>query len=94
MQNGEGQYQEKNELNFRTIFNSRNEAGNVQAYDNLVEYLNKTVEEVIIDYYNSDEFEEFRANEEIIEYDGAFYKEKKFSLLQDYGFLRLIKGHY
>ena len=40
------------------------------------------------------EFEEFRANEEIIEYDGAFYKEKKFSLLQDYGFLRLIKGHY
>ena len=65
-----------------------------QAYDNLVEYLNKTVEEVIIDYYNSDEFEEFRANEEIIEYDGAFYKEKKFSLLQDYGFLRLIKGHY
>ena len=94
MQNGEGQYQEKNELNFITILNSRDEAGNVQAYDNLVEYLNKTVEEVIIDYYNSDEFEEFRANEEIIEYDGAFYKEKKFSLLQDYGFLRLIKGHY
>ena len=84
----------KNELNFITILNSRDEAGNVQAYDNLVEYLNKTVEEVIIDYYNSDEFEEFRANEEIIEYDGAFYKEKKFSLLQDYGFLRLIKGHY
>ena len=94
MQNGEGQYQEKNELNFITIFNSRDEAGNVQAYNNLVEYLNKTVEEVIIDYYNSEEFDEFRANEEIIEYDGAFYKEKKFSLLQDYGFLRLIRGHY
>lgn len=94
MQNKEGQNQEKNALNFSRIFKLRNKAGNLQAYDNLVEYLNKTMEEVIKDYYTSDEFKNFIANEEIIEYDKAFYKEKKFSILQDYGFLRLIKGQY
>ena len=94
MQNKEGQHQEKNALNFSRIFKLRNKAGNLQAYDNLVEYLNKTMEEVIKDYYTSDEFKNFIANEEIIEYDKAFYKEKKFSILQDYGFLRLIKGQY
>ena len=94
MQNKEGQHQEKNALNFSRIFKLRNKAGNLQAYDNLVEYLNKTMEEAIKDYYTSDEFKNFIANEEIIEYDKAFYKEKKFSILQDYGFLRLIKGQY
>ena len=94
MQNKEGQNQEKNALNFSRIFKLRNKAGNLQAYDNLVEYLNKTMEEAIKDYYTSDEFKNFIANEEIIEYDNAFYKEKKFSILQDYGFLRLIKGQY
>ena len=94
MQNKEGQNQEKNALNFSRIFKLRNKAGNLQAYDNLVEYLNKTMEEVIKDYYTSDEFKNFIANEEIIEYDKAFYKEKKFSILQDYGFLRLNKGQY
>ena len=76
------------------MFKLRNKAGNIQTYDNLVEYLNKTMEEAIKDYYTSDEFKNFIANEEIIEYDKAFYKEKKFSILQDYGFLRLIKGQY
>ena len=94
MKNGEGQSQEKNALNFITIFNSRNEAGNIQAYDRLVEYLNMTMEEVIIDYYNSKEFENFITNEKIIEFDIEFYKEKKFSILKDFGFLRLIKGKY
>ena len=94
MQNGEGQYQEKNALNFRRISNSRNEAGNIEAYENLEEYLNMTIENAIIDYYNSEEFEKFKANEEIIEYDRAFYQEKKFSILEDFGFLRLIKGNY
>ena len=94
MQNGEGQYQEKNALNFRRISNSRNEAGNIEAYENLEEYLNMTIENAIIDYYNSEEFEKFKANEEIIEYDRAFYQEKKFSILESFGFLRLIKGHY
>ena len=89
MQNGEGQYQEKNALNFRRISNSRNEAGNIEAYENLEEYLNMTIENAIIDYYNSEEFEKFKANEEIIEYDRAFYQEKKFSILEDFGFLRL-----
>ena len=53
-----------------------------------------TMEEVIIDYYNSDEFENFITNEKIIEFDIEFYKEKKFSILKDFGFLRLIKGKY
>lgn len=94
MEKGNGQNQKKNAENFATIFNSRNEAGNIQAYENLINFLNKTVEDVIRDFYHSDEFEKFKLDEEIQKYDDAFYQEKKFRILQDFGFLTLIKGDY
>ena len=92
MKNGDQHLQEKNRLNFIKIFNSRNEAGNIQAYDKFVEYLNMTAEEIVIEFYNSDEFKKFKTNKEIIEMDKAFFQEKKFSLLEDFGFLKLIRG--
>ena len=94
MQNGNGQYQIKNEENFNTILNSKNQAGNIEAYEELVNFLNSTVEEVINKYYASQEFENFKSKSEIIAADNAFFKEKKFSLLQNGGFIRLIKGDY
>ena len=94
MQNGNGQYQIKNGENFITILNSKDHAGNIEAYEELVNFLNSTVEEVINKYYASQEFENFKSKSEIIAADNAFFKEKKFSLLQNGGFIRLIKGDY
>ena len=94
MQNGNGQNQIKNGDNFITIFNSKNQAGNIEAYEELIKFLNLTAEEVINKYYASQEFENFKSKSEIIAYDDAFFKEKKFSLLENGGFIRLIKGNY
>ena len=94
MQNGNGQYQIKNEENFNTILNSKNQAGNIEAYEELIKFLNLTAEEVINKYYASQEFENFKSKSEIIAADNAFFKEKKFSLLKNGGFIRLIKGDY
>ena len=94
MENGKGRYQIKNRINFNTIFNSRNEARNKQAYERLINFLNMTVEDVIREFYCSEEFLVFKENQEIIEYDEAFYKEKKFSLLKGFGLIDLITGNY
>ena len=42
----------------------------------------------------SKEFIKFKSDKEIIEKDEGFYREKKFSLLKDYGFIKLIKNQY
>ena len=94
MQNGNGQYQIKNGENFITILNSKDHAGNIEAYEDLIKFLNLTAEEVINKYYASQEFENFKSKSEIIAADNAFFKEKKFSLLQNGGFIRVIKGDY
>ena len=84
----------ENAERFDVIFNSRQYAKNMQAYTALVNCLNLTVEDVIKEYYDSEAFEKFRTDQAIKEYDAAFKKEKKFSLLEDYGFLKLIKAQY
>ena len=94
MQNGNGQYQIKNGENFITILNSKDHAENIEAYEDLIKFLNLTAEEVINKYYTSQEFENFKSKSEIIAADNAFFKEKKFSLLQNRGFIKLIKGDY
>ena len=66
---------------------------NPQVYDDLIEYLNKTVEEIIIEFYNgTDEFKKFKKENE--QANRAFIKEKKFSFMENYGFLKLIKNQY
>lgn len=92
MQNGNGQNQIKNMDIFSRIFNSRQKANNIDSYNELINNLNKTVEDVIREFYLSEKFEKFKMKEEIILYDKAFQKEKKFSLLKDNGFLKYIKG--
>lgn len=60
-------------------------------YDNLKKYLNMTMEDYIIIYYDTEEFKKFCADEKIQFYEKEFIKEKKFPMLEKYGFLRLIK---
>ena len=94
MENGNGQYQKKNASIFTMILNEKELASKKKEYEELVDCLNMTVEDAIKKFYFSEEFEHFRLNHEIKEYDESFKKEKKFSLLENFGFLKLIKNQY
>ena len=94
LEEGKGQYQKANAAIFDDIFTHEKNAKNKEAYCNIIQYLNKTGEDVIREYYNSEAFDQFKENMEIKEYDEAFKREKKFSLLEDLGFLKLIRGEY
>ena len=59
--------------------------------ENLKKYLNMSMEEYIKIYYDTDEFKKFCKEEKIQFYEKEFKKEKKFGMLEKYGFLRLIK---
>lgn len=67
----------------------KNEKNN--DFENLRKYLYMTMEEYIIIYYETEEFKKFCNLEKIQFYEKEFIKEKKFHMLEDYGFLRLIK---
>ena len=82
---------QKNVDLFNMISNSTNYQ-NQLAYDELINYLNKTGEEIIVEFYDSQEFEKFK--EENKEDDEAFRQEKKFSFMEKDGFLKLIKNNY
>ncbi len=62
--------------------------------DELKSLLKMTVEESIGLYYKSQSFEEFRENEKIKFFDSEFQKEKKFSMLEKNGFIKLIKLYH
>ena len=82
---------QKNVDLFNMISNSTNYQDQ-EAYDELINYLNKTGEEIIKEFYGSPEFETFK--EENKEGDEAFKQEKKFSFMEKDGFLKLIKNNY
>ena len=82
---------QKNVDLFNMILNSTNYQ-NQLAYDELINYLDKTGEEIIMEFYDSQEFEKFK--EENKEDGEAFRQEKKFSFMENYGFLKLIKNNY
>ena len=82
---------QKNVELFNRIENSTNYQDQ-EAYDELINYLNKIGEEIIMEFYDSQEFEKFK--EENKEDGEAFRQEKKFSFMENYGFLKLIKNNY
>ena len=82
---------QKNVELFNRISNSTNYQDQ-EAYDELINYLDKTGEEIIKEFYGSPEFETFK--EENKEGDEAFKQEKKFSFMEKDGFLKLIKNNY
>ena len=84
-----------NKLKNVDLFNMISNSTNYQdqeAYDELINYLDKTGEEIIKEFYGSPEFETFK--EENKEGDEAFRQEKKFSFMEKDGFLKLIKNNY
>ena len=91
--NKEGNLQEKNKELFDKIFETK-KIKNPESFERLKKLLNLTVEEIIKDYYYSPEFSDFCKKEEIKNYDKEFFKEKKFSMLKDYGFLKLLRAQY
>ena len=82
---------QKNVDLFNMVSNSTNYQDQ-EAYDELINYLDKTGEEIIKEFYGSPEFETFK--EENKEGDEAFKQEKKFSFMEKDGFLKLIKNNY
>ena len=82
---------QKNVDLFNMISNSTNYQDQ-EAYDELINYLDKTGEDIIKEFYGSPEFETFK--EENKEGDEAFKQEKKFSFMEKDGFLKLIKNNY
>ena len=82
---------QKNVDLFNMISNSTNYQDQ-EAYDELIDYLDKTGEEIIKEFYGSPEFVKFK--EENKEDGEAFRQEKEFSFMENYGFLKLIKNNY
>ena len=86
---------EKNDEIFKKIDACTN-ALNPLAYKELIDFLNKTVKEVIIEFYGTDEFKKFKKENE--KDNRAFIQEKKFSFMENdgetNGFLKLIENNY
>ena len=60
--------------------------------DDLIEFLNITMEESINIFYKSEQFIQFKSSNQAKINDNKFYKEKKFSLLENNGFVVLVKN--
>ena len=82
---------QKNVDLFNRISNSTNYQ-NQEAYNELTTYLSKTGEEIIMEFYDSQDFQKFKEKNK--EDDENFKQEKKFSFMENYGFLKLIKNDY
>ena len=59
--------------------------------ENLISFLNITMEEHIIEFYKSEEFIKFKKEAKIQFFEKEFYKEKKFYILENYGFIKMLK---
>ena len=60
--------------------------------DELLDFLNITMEESICVFYKSEQFIKFKNSTQARINDNKFFKEKKFSLLEENGFIFLIKN--
>ena len=60
--------------------------------DDLIDFLNMTMEESIYMFYNSEQFLKFKNSTQAKINDNKFFSEKKFSLLENNGFIYLIKN--
>ena len=63
------------------------------ANPDLLNFLNKTMEDSIEIFYQSQQFQNFKNNEKVKINDLKFQEEKKFSLLENNGFVCLIKNY-
>jgi hypothetical protein len=86
--------QKENAINIKKIFDYIESHGNAKKFEKIISFLNMTLENAYIDFYKSTIFFRF-ANEEItLIRDKQFKIVYGFSLLEKYGFLRLLKLFY
>lgn len=83
--------QKDNEKLIEYIYEDKNFPSSIEEIT-LNNFFNMTIEEGMKNYYDSEEFREFKKREKIQYYDKMFYHEKNrhFSLLQKNGFIRLV----
>ena len=84
--------QRKNKENIETIENIIYKQ-NKNANDDLLKFLNITMEESIKIFYKSEQFLKFKESQQAKLNDRKFEQEKNFSLLKEYGFIHLIKNY-
>ena len=82
--------QKKNKENIELVEKMGEQYNNTN--DDLIDFLNMTMEESIYMFYNSEQFLKFKNSTQAKINDNKFYKEKKFSLLEENGFVFLIKN--
>ena len=68
----------------------KNNEKSYQFYD-IIEFFHMSIEQAIIMFYNSIIFREYFLNPKTIELDIEFRRQKKFSLLDKYGFIKFAK---
>lgn len=84
--------QRKNKENIEIIENNIYKQ-NKNANDDLLKFLNITMEESIKIFYQSEQFLKFKESQQAKLNDKKFEQEKSFSLLKEYGFIHLIKNY-
>ena len=82
--------QKKNKENIELVEKMGEQYNNTN--DDLIDFLNMTMEESIYMFYNSEQFLKFKNSTQAKINDHKFFSEKKFSLLENNGFIYLIKN--
>ena len=85
--------QKKNKEFIKKILNYKPDIEN-ENLKILKDYLEMRFEDFIIEYYQTDDFKKFSKNEKIQFYEKEFIKEKKFPMLKEYGYLKLLKINF
>ena len=88
----ENNRQNNNRLLIEYIFKNENKNKDKEAYQELVFFLNNSLENAFLDFYeNKNEYERINNDEDCIFYDKFFKKETGISLLEKNGFLKAIQ---
>ena len=82
--------QKKNKENIELVEKMGEQYNNTN--DDLIDFLNMTMEESIYMFYKSEQFLKFKNSTQAKINDNKFFSEKKFSLLENNGFIYLIKN--
>ena len=85
--------QRQNYENIQAIFSNyqRNPTGSVEK---IILLLNMPYEKAIERFYESDEFKEFKKDERALFYDKEVVRQKKISIFEDKGLIRLFKSYF
>ena len=84
--------QYNNDLLIKFIEKNEHRASDKIAYDKLINFINFSLEKVIMQFYD-DENEYNKNDSKCIKFDSFFKRETGISLLNNYGFIKAIKKY-